>query len=348
MEPTNFTAGSPGDPPPRQVVLVARPWGRAVAADFATQEMSLPVPLPGEVLLRTRYLSIDPFIRGRLGDRNGYARPIGLGEAIPCDGLAEVLDGSGSGFARGDLVVGRLGMATHAVCAPETLRKVAPLPVPPTTALGVLGWSGFSAWYGLREIGRPRPGETLVVAAATGSVGSMVGQLARRAGARVVGVAGGPEKCAFALEVLGFDAVIDHRSPDMAAELRDACPDGVDVYFENVGGAVTDAVIPLLNLFARMPVCGLITQYAGPGGMGVPLQSDLLRTILIRHLVVRGFYIPYFADLMPQFLEEVEPLVAAGEIAYREDVVDGLENAPLALLGMLDGRNFGKPLVRLA
>lgn len=332
----------------RKVVLVARPSGRAAAADFAIHDVPLPVPRPGEVLLRTLYLSIDPFIRGRLGDRVGYVPPIGLGEAIPCDGLAEVLNGAGSHFVRGDLVVGRLGMATHSACAAGTLRKVDPLPVSPTTALGVLGWSGFSAWYGLREIGKPRAGETLVVAAATGSVGSMVGQLARRAGARTVGVAGGSAKCAFAAEVLGFDAVVDHRSPDFASELRAACPDGIDVYFENVGGAVTDVVLPLLNLFARMPVCGLITQYAGADGMGVPLRSDLLRTILVRHLFVRGFYIPYFAELMPQFLAEVGPLVASGEIAYREDIVDGLENAPLALLGMLEGRNFGKPLVRLA
>jgi NADPH-dependent curcumin reductase CurA len=254
-----------------------------------------------------------------------------------------------SAYSEGDIVLARTGWRTHALSDRADLRKLDPAVAPVTTGLGVLGMPGFTAYSGLRVIGKPKPGETVVVAAASGPVGSLVGQLAKIAGARAVGIAGGPEKCAYVKDELRFDAAIDHRDSDFAAKLAAACPNGIDVYFENVGGAIWQAVLPLLNKFARVPVCGLIAQYnAVPKGDGTDRLPATMREILTKSLTLRGFInYEFAAEHYAAFLREVGAGIAGGRIRYREDFVDGLENAPEAFIGMLEGRNFGKLIVRV-
>jgi NADPH-dependent curcumin reductase len=246
-------------------------------------------------------------------------------------------------------VLAQTGWRTHALSDRADLRKLDPAVAPVTTGLGVLGMPGFTAYGGLRVIGKPKPGETVVVAAASGPVGSLVGQLAKIAGARAVGIAGGPEKCAYVKDELRFDAAIDHRAADFPSQLAAACPNGIDVYFENVGGAIWQAVLPLLNKFARVPVSGLIAQYNGVGkGDGTDRLPATMREILSKSLTVRGFINYEFApEYYPAFLHEVGAGITDGRIRYREDFVDGLENASEAFIGMLEGRNFGKLIVRV-
>jgi len=246
-------------------------------------------------------------------------------------------------------VLARTGWRTHAVSVGEALRKLDPAVAPITTGIGVLGMPGFTAYAGLNLIGKPKPGETVVVAAASGPVGSLVGQLAKLSGARAVGIAGGPEKCRAVIEEFRFDAAIDHRAPDFAEQLAAACPNGIDVYFENVGGAVWQAVLPLLNTFARVPVCGLIAQYNQAGSAPGPnLLPATMREVLSKSLTLRGYINYEFApEHFPAFLRTVTPAVADGRIRYREDITDGFENAPAAFIDMLEGRNFGKALVRV-
>jgi NADPH-dependent curcumin reductase CurA len=270
------------------------------------------------------------------------------------EAVAEVLASNHPHYAVGDIVVAVTGWRTHALSDGTTLygiplRKLDPTVAPVTTALGVLGMPGFTAYGGLRAIGKPQPGETVVVAAASGPVGSLVGQLAKLAGARAVGVAGGAEKCAFVKDVLRFDAAVDHRAVDFPAQLAAACPDGIDVYFENVGGAVWQAVLPLLNTYARIPVSGLIAQYNGVGpGDGTDRLPATMREILSKSLTLRGFINFEFAgQYYDEFLRDVGAGIADGRIRYREDIVDGLDKAPEAFIGMLDGRNFGKLIVRI-
>eukprot|EP00611_Tribonema_gayanum_P029776 TRINITY_DN8063_c0_g1_i1.p1 TRINITY_DN8063_c0_g1~~TRINITY_DN8063_c0_g1_i1.p1 ORF type:complete len:279 (-),score=51.45 TRINITY_DN8063_c0_g1_i1:146-955(-) len=252
-------------------------------------------------------------------------------------------------FAEGDVVLSHSGWQTHAVAAGSTLRKLDPAAAPVSTALGVLGMPGFTAYAGLLTIGQPKSGETVVVAAASGAVGSVVGQIARIKGARAVGIAGGADKCAFVKDELGFDAVVDHRAPDFAEQLKAACPQGIDVYFENVGGHVWDAVFPLLNTFARVPVCGLIAQYNATGPAAGPDRLPLvMREVLSRSLTIRGFIQREFVDQRPAFLSEMAAWIASGKVRYKEDVVDGLDNAPEAFIGLLEGKNFGKLVVRVA
>jgi NADPH-dependent curcumin reductase CurA len=335
---------------PRQIVLAARPQGRARLEDFRLEPMVPLQPGPGEVLLKVLYLSLDPYMRGRMEDRKSYAPPAALGAPMPGESVAEVIASRCPGLVPGELVLARTGWRTHATLDGSGLRRVDPDLAPVSTRLGVLGMPGFTAYAGLLLIGKPKPGETVVVAAASGPVGSLVGQLARMHGARAVGIAGGAEKCRFVAEVLGFDAVVDHRAPDFPQQLAAACPAGVDVYFENVGGAVWQAVLPLLNTFARVPVCGLIAQYNGmaaPDGEMDRLALTM-REILSRSLTLRGFINYEFADAHhDEFLRVVSQGMREGRIRYREDFVDGLANAPAAFLGMLEGRNFGKLIVRV-
>jgi NADPH-dependent curcumin reductase len=338
----------------RQVILAARPNGSPQLTDFRLEEAAIPAPGPGQLLLAVQYLSLDPYMRGRMDDRKSYATPVRLGDVMTGEGVARVLASNHPGYAEGDLVVAVTGWRTHALSDGiglygTPLRKLDPAAAPLTTALGVLGMPGFTAYGGLRAIGKPQPGETVVVAAASGPVGSLVGQLAKLAGAKAVGIAGGPEKCGFVKDKLRFDEAIDHRAPDFPARLAAACPDGIDVYFENVGGAVWQAVLPLLNKFARVPVSGLIAQYNGPGpGDGTDRLPATMREILSKSLTVRGFINSEFAgQYYDEFLREVGRGVADGHIRYREDFVDGLENAPEAFIGMLDGRNFGKLIIRV-
>jgi NADPH-dependent curcumin reductase len=323
--------------------------------DFRLEEIAIPTPAAGQLLLETQYLSLDPYMRGRMDDRKSYATPVRLGDVMGGEAVARVLASNRSDFAEDDIVLAPTGWRTHALSdgtGPygRSLRKLDPTVAPVTTGLGVLGMPGFTAYSGMRVIGKPQPGETVVVAAASGPVGSLVGQLAKLAGARAVGIAGGADKCALVKDELRFDAAIDHRAADFPAQLAAACPNGIDIYFENVGGVIWQAVLPFLNKYARVPVCGLIAQYNGVSGSdGTDRLPATMREILSKSLTLRGFInYDFAAQYYTDFLREVGAGIADGRIRYREDIVDGLENAPEAFIGMLDGRNFGKLIVRVA
>ena len=331
----------------RRIVLAARPKGRPSAENFRLEEAPVPEPGAGQMLCRTIYLSLDPYMRGRMSDAPSYANPVQVGEVMVGGTVGQVVRSNLSGIAPGDFVVGYGGWQDYAVFGAGAARRIDPGSVPISTALGVLGMPGQTAYVGLREIGGPKAGETLVVAAASGPVGSMVGQIARIRGCRVVGVAGSRDKCAFVTGELGFDACLDHHAPDFEDALRAACPAGTDVYWENVGGRVFETVLPRLNDFARVPVCGLIAWYNAtelpPGPDRTPL---LLRQILVRRLTVRGFIVHDFEP--GDFVQEVGAWIREGRVRYREDIREGLENAPAAFIGLLQGENFGKLLVRVA
>ena len=339
----------------QHITLASRPNGAPVADNFALETAPIPQPGAGDVLVRVHYMSLDPYMRGRMDDAKSYAAPVPLGGTMEGGGVGEVIASNADGFAPGDIVFGMLGWATHAIQPGNMLRKLDPDQAPLTTSLGVLGMPGFTGWHGLMEYGRPKTGETLVVAAATGPVGSMVGQLAKSIGLRTVGIAGGADKCALAVDTFGFDACLDHRALDTArdlrAALRDAAPDGIDVYFENVGGKVLEAVMPLMNPYGRIPVCGMISWY-NAGGLGAgadaPMTAPALwRPILVKFLSVNGFIISNHWDRYPAFLQEIAPKVVAGEIKVVEDIVEGLENAPNAFIGLLEGKNRGKLIVKV-
>ena len=331
----------------RRIVLAARPQGRPSAANFRLEEAPVPEPGPDQVLCRTIYLSLDPYMRGRMSDAASYANPVQIGQVMEGGIVGQVVRSNLPDCAPGDFLVGYGGWQEYALFGAGEARRVDPDLAPISTALGVLGMPGQTAYVGLREIGKPKEGETLAVAAASGPVGSMVGQIAKIRGCRVVGIAGSEDKCAYVREELGFDACIDHHAPDVEEALRAACPDGIDIYWENVGGRVFEAVLPLLNEFARVPVCGLIAWYNAtelpPGPDRTPL---LLRRTLVRRLTIRGFIV---WDFEPgDFQREVGAWIRDGRIRYREDIREGLENAPAAFIGLLEGANFGKLLVRLA
>ena len=333
-----------------QIVLASRPSGPVSLENFRFEAAPIPALPAGGLLLRTLYLSLDPYMRGRMDDRKSYANPVAMGDVMPGESVAQVITSDHPGYAKGDFVLAFTGWRSHAVSNGAGLRKLDPSRAPITTGLGVLGMPGFTAYAGMTAIGKPKPGETVVVAAATGPVGSLVGQLAKMAGARAVGIAGGPDKCRFAEDELRFDAVRDHREPSLVARLAEACPNGIDVYFENVGGEIWQAVLPLLNTYARVPVCGLIAQYSGPSGVEeVNLLEKTMREVLTKSLTLRGFINTEFAaEYYARFLSEVSAGIADGRIRYREDITQGLENAPGAFIGMLQGRNFGKALVQIA
>jgi len=309
----------------------------------------MPAMPRGGVALRVLYLSLDPYMRGRMDDRKSYAPSVGVGEVMTAQSICAVTASEHADYKAGDIVLAPTGWRTHAASDGTGLRKLDPTLAPITTGLGVLGMPGFTAYSGLYAIGKPKPGETVVVAAASGPVGSLVGQLARMAGARAVGIAGGADKCRHLREELRFDAAIDHRAPDFAQQLAAACPKGIDVYFENVGGAVWQAVLPLLNRFARVPVCGLIAQYNAGDAPGPNLLPATMREVLSKSLTLRGFInYEFAAEHFATFLKTVADGIKSGEIRYREDITDGFENAPATFLGMLEGKNFGKTLIRVS
>jgi len=333
----------------RRIVLAARPHGEPKESDFKLVETPAPEAGPGKMLLRTLYLSLDPYMRGRMSAGPSYAAPTEIGGVMEGGTVSRVEDSHIPGFQVGDIVEGRTGWQEYAMSDGRGVRKIDPSLAPITTALGVLGMPGMTAWVGLKNIGKPKAGETLVVASASGAVGSLVGQLAKLKGCRTVGIAGGEKKCRYVVDELGFDVCIDHRRGDFAEALKAACPNGIDVDFENVGGAVFDAVLPLLNTFARVPVCGLIAHYnATELPSGVDRTPLLMRQVLTKRLILRGFIVFDFAEQQGDFLAEVGPLVRDGHIKYREDIIDGLENAPRALIGLLKGENFGKLIVRVS
>lgn len=334
----------------RRVILAERPVGEPTADTLQLVEGPVPQPADGQMLLRTEYLSLDPYMRGRMSDAPSYAAPVEINEVMVGATVARVEASKLDSFAPGDWVLSFSGWQDYALSDGEGVQPLGPNPQQPSWALGILGMPGFTAWAGLTQIGEPVAGETLVVAAATGPVGATVGQIAKLMGCRVVGIAGGPDKCAYAVEQLGFDACLDHRADDLREQLAGACPDGIDIYFENVGGKVFDAVVGLLNPFARVPVCGLISQYnatvlpAGPDRMNW-LMGQLLR----KKIKMQGFIIfDNFTHLYPQFAEAMQGWLAQGKIHYREELIDGLENAPQGLIGLLRGENFGKRVIRVA
>jgi NADPH-dependent curcumin reductase len=333
----------------RRLVLAARPVGEPTADTLRLESTAVPVPKPGQMLLRTQYLSLDPYMRGRMSDAPSYSAPVAVGAVMEGGTVAQVVTSQVDGFAVGDWVLSYSGWQDFALSDGNGLTHLGRDPAHPSWALGIMGMPGFTAWAGLTQIGQPKPGETVCVAAATGPVGATVGQIAKLMGCHVVGVAGGPDKCAHAVQVLGFDACIDHKSPNFPAGLKAAVPNGIDVYFENVGGAVFDAVVPLLNTGARIPVCGLVSGY---NATGLPDSPDrmgwLMGQILRKRLTLRGFIIfQDFGDLYPQFAKAMGDWLDAGKMQYREEIIEGLEAAPAAFIGLLRGDNFGKRVIRV-
>lgn len=333
----------------RRIVLASRPQGAPTSANFRLETAPMPQPSEGQILLKTLFLSLDPYMRGRMNDTASYAAPVGIGEVMTGEVVGRVEVSRAAGFAPGDLVVGRTGWQEWAIGDAGVVRKLAETGSPPSTALGVLGMPSMTAWVGMHNIGQPKAGETVVVAAASGPVGSMVGQIAKLRGARAVGIAGGADKCAYVTGELGFDACVDHRDPALGELLAQACPKGIDVYFENVNGAVWDAVFPLLNPFARVPVCGLVANYNMTDLPPGPDRTALLfRAALTKRLRIQGFLVYDFADQEGDFIREIAPLVKSGAIKHREDISQGLASAPETFIGMLTGGNFGKTLVHVA
>jgi NADPH-dependent curcumin reductase CurA len=333
----------------RRIVLAARPSGAPTAGSFRLEQRPVPELADGQVLLRTVYLSLDPYMRGRMSDAPSYAPPVAIDDVMVGATVSRIEESRHGAFAIGDLVLSFSGWQELAVTSGGAIMKLDARIPKPTYALGVLGMPGFTAYVGLLDIGNPQPGETVVVAAATGAVGAVVGQLAAIRGARAVGIAGGPEKCAFAREVFGFDACIDHRDPKFGEKLADACPKGVDVYFENVGGRVLEAVLPRLNDFARIPVCGVISRYNAEGPAPGPDRTDeLLMAVVRKRLRLQGFIILDHDARRPQFFADMLTWVRDGRVKTREDIVSGLENAPGALLRLLGGKNFGKVIVQVS
>src|SRR5499427_3489725 len=331
----------------KRIILASRPVGEPKASDFRIEDCPIPTPGSGQVLLRSIWLSLDPYMRGRMSDAPTYAAPVPVGGVMEAGTVCEVIASNNAAFAKGDIVLARAGWQTHALSDGRGLIKIDPKLAPISTAVGVLGMPGMTAYVGLLEIGKPEGGETVVVAAASGAVGSAVGQIARIKGARAIGIAGGKDKCDYVKNELGFDACLDHRDPDLAAKLKDACPKGVDIYFENVGGAVFEAVFPLLNAFARVPVCGLIAHYNDTEATAPKWAPSLMRAVLTKRLTIRGFIVSDFAARHGDFLRDMSSWVREGRVKYKEFVTDGLENAPAAFMGLLKGANFGKQLVRV-
>lgn len=334
----------------RRIVLAARPVGAPKHSDFRLEETPLPQAGDNEVLLRTVYLSLDPYMRGRMSDAKSYADPVAIDDVMTAGTVSRVVQSNNPQFKEGDWVLSMNGWQEYALSDGSELMPLGDSPAAPSYALGIMGMPGFTAYMGLLDIGKPQAGETLVVASATGPVGATVGQIGKIKGCRVVGVAGGEEKCRHAVEKLGFDACIDHKADDFAKQLKQACPEGIDIYFENVGGKVFDGVLPLFNTGARVPVCGLISMYNatslpdGPDRMAV-----LLQTILVKRMTMKGFIIfDDYGPRYPEFAKDMQQWLAEGKIQYREHLVEGLENAPQAFFDLLEGRNFGKVVVQVA
>ncbi|MGP5066609.1 NADP-dependent oxidoreductase [Psychrobacter alimentarius] len=334
----------------RQIKLASRPQGEPKAENFDLVTSDIPSPNDNEMLLRTVYLSLDPYMRGRMSDAKSYADPLAVGDVIMGGTVAQVVESNIDKFAVGDLVVSNSGWQDYSVSNGEGVLKLDKDMKNPSYGLGVLGMPGFTGYMGLTDIGKPQKGETLVVAAATGPVGATVGQVGKQYGTRTVGVAGGKEKCDFAVNELGFDICIDHKADDFAEQLKAACPDGIDIYYENVGGHVFDAVMPLLNAHARIPVCGLVAQYnATDLPEGKDRLSMLTGLILSRRLTIKGFIIfEEYGDHYPEFLETMSKWVESGDVKTKEYVAEGLDNAPDAFVRMLNGDNFGKTVVKIA
>ncbi|HCZ9275730.1 TPA: NADP-dependent oxidoreductase [Vibrio alginolyticus] len=334
----------------RRIVLASRPHGAPTQENFRLEEVTKPTPKEGEMLLRTVYLSLDPYMRGRMSDAESYADPVAIDDVMVGGTVCQVETSNHPDYEAGEWVLAyTVGWQDYAISTGEMVIKLGKGPQNPSYALGVAGMPGFTAYMGLLDIGQPKPGETIVVAAATGPVGATVGQIGKIKGCRVVGIAGGEEKCRYAKEVLGFDECIDHKAEDFAEQLKNACDKGIDVYFENVGGKVFEAVLPLLNTNARIPLCGLISQY---NATELPEGTDhlplLMGKLLTKRIKVQGFIIfDDYGHRYGEFAQDINQWLAEGKIQYREHLVQGLDNAPEAFIGLLEGKNFGKLVVQI-
>ena len=333
----------------RRILLASRPNGAPTEQNFRLDKQRIPELQTGELLLKTLYLSLDPYMRGRMSDKKSYAPPVNIDEPMIGATVCQVETSKHSDYKVGEWVLAYTGWQDYGISKGDGLIKLGEQPKNPSYALGILGMPGFTAYMGLLEIGKPKQGDTLVVAAATGAVGATVGQIGKLKGCRVIGVAGGKEKCRYAKEVLGFDDCIDHHAENFTASLAIACDKGIDVYFENVGGNVFDAVLPLLNTGARIPVCGLISQYNATSLPDGPDRLSLLMaTILVKRIKMQGFIIfDDYADRYPEFHQNMSQWLHEGKIHYREDLVKGLENASNAFIGLLEGKNFGKLVIEV-
>ncbi|MFQ5519922.1 MAG: NADP-dependent oxidoreductase [Candidatus Methylomirabilia bacterium] len=329
----------------RQVLLAARPVGTPKESDFRLDESPIPEPGAGELLVRNIYMSVDPYMRGRMNDGKSYVAPFRVGQPLDGRATGQVVKSNSPGFATGDCVSSMRGWREYFVSTGEGLSKVDPDLAPLSSYLGILGIPGFTGWYGLREIGKPKPGETLVVSGAAGATGSLVGQLGKILGCRVVGTAGTDEKCSYLIEHLGFDAAINYRKTgDLYEALRQACPSGIDIYFENVGGPLLDAVLGLLNPFSRIPLCGMISQY----NLETPEPGPrYLVSMIANRTLMQGFIISDQLARYSEFMSEVGGWLKAGKLKYEETVVEGIENAPKAFLGLFTGENLGKMVVKV-
>jgi NADPH-dependent curcumin reductase CurA len=325
----------------RKVVLASRPVGSVTEANFRVEEASVPKPGDGEVLVRNLWLSLDPYMRGRMSDQKSYVKGVDIGEVMVGQTVGEVLESRHPKLKVGDTVLTQLGWQLYGVTKEAT--KIDPSRAPASYYLGLVGMPGLTAYFGLKELGQPKAGETVVVSAASGAVGSVVGQLAKLWGARAVGIAGGHDKCRYVKEELGFDAVIDYKAGALREELKIACPNGVDVYFDNVGGEILDTMLARMNLFGRVVVCGMISDYNSTD----PYRVRNWRAILVNRLRVQGMIVFDWKDRYGEALKELGGYLAQGKLRYRESVVQGLENAPRGLMDLLAGKNFGKQLVKL-
>ncbi|ABE54673.1 Alcohol dehydrogenase, zinc-binding [Shewanella denitrificans OS217] len=334
----------------QRIVLASRPFGSPKADNFRLEEAAIPTPAAGEVLLRTVYLSLDPYMRGRMSEAKSYADPVAIDAVMVGATVCQVVSSKNPKFSEGQWVLAYTGWQTYGISDGSDLMPLGDNPTNPSFALGIMGMPGFTAYMGLLDIGQPKNGDTLVVAAATGPVGATVGQIGKLKGCYVVGVAGGAEKCRYAVEVLGFDACIDHHSDNFAEQLAKACPQGIDIYFENVGGKVFDAVLPILNTGARIPVCGLISQY---NATELPPEPDrlslLMGTLLVKRIKMQGFIIfDDYGHRYHEFASDMSQWLAEGKIHYREHLVEGLDKAPDAFIGLLEGKNFGKLTIKIS
>jgi len=328
----------------QRIVLASRPQGNVRADNFRLETLPVPEIKDGEVLVRNHFLSLDPYMRGRMEEAKSYAAPQPLNETMIGGTVGEIIASNNPRFAVGDKVLGMLGWTEVAVSDGALLRKLdAASPIPLSAYLGAVGMPGLTAWYGLTQIMQPKAGETVVVSAASGAVGSVVGQLAKQMGCRVVGIAGGAEKCAYVVNELGFDACVDYKAGNLDADLAAATPDGIDAVFENVGGEVFDASLARMNPFGRIAMCGMISGYNGE-----PIAIKNARAFLTMRLTMRGFIVSEHMDLWPQGLKELGSLVASGKLKFRESIAEGIAQAPEAFIGLLKGQNFGKQLVKLS
>ncbi|WED29013.1 NADP-dependent oxidoreductase [Vibrio sp. DW001] len=332
-----------------RVVLASRPVGAPTENDFRLESVAKPIPAEGEVVLRTVYLSLDPYMRGRMNDAKSYAEPVAVNDVMVGATVCQVAESKNDNFDVGEWVLAYTGWQSYGLSNGQELLKLGKEPTAPSYALGIMGMPGFTAYMGLLDIGEPKEGETIVVAAATGPVGATVGQIGKLKGCKVVGIAGGEEKCRYAKEVLGFDECIDHKSEDFQQQLAKACDKGIDVYFENVGGKVFDAVMPLLNTAARIPLCGLISQYNATAlPDGPDRMSMLMGTLLIKRIKMQGFIIfDDYGHRYNEFAADMATWLKDGKIKYKEQLVVGLDKAPEAFIGLLEGKNFGKLVIQV-